>query len=44
VYLIRVLGNYPDAVAFAVLILNFCAPFIDHYTQPTVYGTRKQAP
>ncbi|MGB2192635.1 MAG: RnfABCDGE type electron transport complex subunit D, partial [Luminiphilus sp.] len=39
IYLIRTLGNYPDAVAFAVLILNFCAPFIDHYTQPTVYGT-----
>ncbi len=44
VYLIRVLGKYPDAVALAVLILNFCAPFIDHYTQPTVYGTRKQTP
>jgi len=44
VYLIRTLGNYPDAVAFAVLILNFCAPFIDHYTQPTVYGTRKMNP
>ena len=44
VYLIRTLGNYPDAVAFAVLILNFCAPFIDHYTQPTVYGTRKTNP
>ena len=44
VYLIRVLGNYPDAVAFAVLLLNFCAPFIDHYTQPPVYGTRKQTP
>jgi len=42
IYLIRVLGNYPDAVAFAVLILNFCAPFIDHYTQPTVYGTRSR--
>ena len=44
IYLIRVLGNYPDAVAFAVLILNFCAPFIDHYTQPTVYGTRSRDP
>ena len=44
IYLIRTLGNYPDAVAFAVLILNFCAPFIDHYTQPTVYGTRKRTP
>lgn len=41
IYLIRTLGNYPDAVAFAVLILNFCAPFIDHYTQPRVYGTGK---
>ena len=40
IYLIRTLGNYPDAVAFAVLILNFCAPLIVHYTQPAVYGTR----
>ena len=38
VYLIRVWGNYPDAMAFAVLIMNFVAPFIDHYTQPTSYG------
>lgn len=38
VYLIRSFGNYPDAVAFAVLILNFAAPFIDHYTQPRSYG------
>jgi len=38
VYLIRVWGNYPDALAFAVLIMNFAAPFIDYYTQPTSYG------
>jgi len=38
VYIIRVWGNYPDAVAFAVLLMNFAAPFIDHYTQPTTYG------
>lgn len=38
VYLIRSWGNYPDAVAFAVLIANLCAPFIDHYTQPRTYG------
>jgi electron transport complex protein RnfD len=25
-------------VAFAVLIMNFAAPFIDAYTQPRVYG------
>ena len=38
IYLIRVWGNYPDALAFAVLIMNFAAPFVDHYTQPTTYG------
>ncbi len=41
IYIIRSNGNYPDAVAFAVLIMNFAAPFIDQYTQPRVYGTRK---
>lgn len=38
VYVIRVRGDYPDAVAFAVLIMNFAAPFIDAYTQPRTYG------
>lgn len=38
VYIIRVRGNYPDALAFAVLIMNFAAPFIDNYTQPRTYG------
>jgi Na+-translocating ferredoxin:NAD+ oxidoreductase subunit D len=42
VYTIRVRGNYPDAVAFAVLLMNFAAPFIDYYTQPRIYGHRKQ--
>ena len=32
VYIIRAWGNYPDAIAFAVLLANFCAPFIDNYT------------
>ncbi len=41
VYVIRVRGNYPDAVAFAVLIANFAAPFIDHYTQPRTYGHKR---
>lgn len=41
VYIIRAWGNYPDAVAFAVLLMNFAAPFIDHYTQPRTYGHRK---
>ena len=38
IYVIRIWGNYPDAVAFAVLIMNFAAPFIDYYTQPRTYG------
>lgn len=35
---IRALGAYPDAVAFAVLLMNFAVPFIDYYTQPRTYG------
>jgi len=38
VYIIRAWGNYPDAVAFAVLLANFSAPFIDNYTLPRTYG------
>lgn len=37
-YVIRAYGAYPDAVAFAVLLMNFAAPFIDAYTQPRTYG------
>tara|TARA_R110000824_G_scaffold7892_4_gene35813 strand:- start:37518 stop:38504 length:987 start_codon:yes stop_codon:yes gene_type:complete len=33
-YVIRVWGAYPDGIAFAVLLANFAAPFIDYYTQP----------
>lgn len=38
VYVIRRWGNYPDAVAFAVLLMNFAAPLLDHFTQPPIYG------
>lgn len=41
VYIIRVWGNYPDAVAFAVLLMNLCAPTIDYYTTPRTYGHSK---
>lgn len=44
VYIIRVWGNYPDAVAFAVLLMNFAAPFIDYYTIPRTYGHSKNDP
>ena len=38
VIIIRNIGGYPDAVAFAVLLGNMCVPLIDYYTQPKVYG------
>jgi electron transport complex protein RnfD len=41
VFIIRVLGNYPDGVAFAVLLMNFAAPFIDYYTPPRAYGHKR---
>jgi Na+-translocating ferredoxin:NAD+ oxidoreductase subunit D len=41
VFVIRAWGNYPDGVAFAVLIINFAAPFIDYYTLPRTYGHSK---
>lgn len=40
VVVIRNIGGYPDAVAFAVLLGNMCVPLIDYYTQPKVYGRR----
>jgi electron transport complex protein RnfD len=39
-YLIRTWGGYPDAVAFAVLLMNMAAPTIDYYTRPPVFGHR----
>lgn len=44
IYVIRHWGNYPDAVAFAVLLMNFAAPFIDYYTVPRSYGHAKARP
>lgn len=40
-YIIRSFGAYPDAIAFAVLLMNFAAPLIDVYTQPRSYGHNK---
>ncbi|MCE9687695.1 electron transport complex subunit RsxD [Shewanella sp. AS16] len=40
VYFIRTFGGYPDAFAFAVLLANLCAPFIDYYVRPRTYGHR----
>ena len=40
IFIIRTWGGYPDAVAFAVLLLNMAAPTIDYYTQPRIFGER----
>jgi electron transport complex protein RnfD len=36
--IIRRWGGYPDGFAFAVLLMNVAAPFINIYTQPRTYG------
>ncbi len=41
IFVIRTWGAYPDAVAFAILLMNFAAPLIDAYTQPRTYGHEK---
>jgi len=41
IYIIRTWGGYPDAVAFAVLLMNITVPTIDYYTQPRVFGHNK---
>ncbi|MCC5888724.1 MAG: RnfABCDGE type electron transport complex subunit D [Gammaproteobacteria bacterium] len=48
-YVIRAFGGYPDALAFAVLLMNAAVPVIDAWTRPRSYGhvstsTREQQP
>jgi electron transport complex protein RnfD len=45
VFIIRTWGSYPEAVGFAVLLMNCFTPLIDHYLRPRIYGrTRKGQP
>ena len=36
--LVREFGNFPDGVAFGILIMNMSAPFIDRLTIPKAFG------
>jgi electron transport complex protein RnfD len=36
--LIRQFGHYPDAIAFAVLLMNGAAPWIDLHSRPRILG------
>ncbi|MEX0965458.1 MAG: RnfABCDGE type electron transport complex subunit D [Pseudohongiellaceae bacterium] len=38
IYAIRVWGSYLDSIAFAVLFGNFCAPVLDQYCRPRIFG------
>ena len=40
IFVIRSFGNYHDAVAFSVLLLNMAVPLIDAYTKPIVFGKK----
>jgi Na+-translocating ferredoxin:NAD+ oxidoreductase subunit D len=35
---IRRWGNYPDGVAFAILLMNCAAPWIDLHSRPRIFG------
>lgn len=37
---IRRWGAYPDGVAFAILLMNCAAPWIDLHTRPRIFGER----
>ncbi|MDR9467938.1 RnfABCDGE type electron transport complex subunit D [Marinospirillum sp.] len=37
-WLIRSFGNYPEGLAFAVMLMNAAVPVIDRYFKPRIYG------
>ena len=42
VFVIRSFGNFPEGVAFAILIMNSATPLIDTYTRQRVYGHQQE--
>ncbi|NCB56734.1 MAG: RnfABCDGE type electron transport complex subunit D [Gammaproteobacteria bacterium] len=38
IFVIRAFGNFPEGVAFSILIMNAFTPLIDQYTRPRMYG------
>lgn len=43
IIVIRTWGGYPDAIAFAVVLMNMAVPLIDYYTRPRTYGHKVKA-
>lgn len=42
IYAVRVWGSYLDSVAIAVLFANFCAPMLDHFFRPRIFGQSRR--
>jgi electron transport complex protein RnfD len=42
VVVIRLWGGLPEAVMYAILLMNALVPFINRFTQPRVFGTPKR--
>lgn len=42
IWLIRSFGNYPEGVAFAVMLMNSATPVIDRYVKPRIYGRNRK--
>ena len=41
--LIRLWGQYPEGMSFAILIMNAFVPLIDKYVRPRRFGAIKKA-
>ena len=39
-FLIRMYGNYPEGVSFAILFMNILSPYIENWTKPRALGKR----
>lgn len=37
--IIRIYGNYPEGVTYAIMVMNALVPFIDKFTLPKKFGT-----
>ncbi|RZN42862.1 MAG: RnfABCDGE type electron transport complex subunit D [Methanophagales archaeon ANME-1-THS] len=42
VVVIRLIGGYPEGVAFSILLMNAFTPLIDRHVQPRVYGIKRK--
>ncbi|MDR0701865.1 MAG: RnfABCDGE type electron transport complex subunit D [Azoarcus sp.] len=43
-WIVRSFGAYPEGIAFGVLLMNICVPWIDRHTQPAIFGQQETRP